>query len=236
MSTGFSYDMVLLSVRGPGGARIMSTQSKAPRRPHHHVSPPNRRRDQHRHRPTAATQSSPRAGRATVEEPTASCTKTADMTASQQSGHATAPRDSLPRAPLPPSALLPHGLFATRWMLPFGFDNAATSLARTICLGATTCVERPLALPRNTETWQQTQREAKCLGFPQICRPQRLGPGPYTLTTLRQRLVEEWRRCFYTAEPDPNSESDSYDPTRECFNVDGAVATTDDTEDAATGA
>ena len=44
------------------------------------------------------------------------------------------------------------------------------------------------------------------------------------------------RGCFYTAEPDPNSKFDSYDPTRECFNIDGAVATTDDTEDAATGA
>jgi len=44
-------------------------------------------------------------------------------------------------------------------------------------------------------------------------------------------LAEEWQGCFYTAaEPDPNSESDSYDPTRECFNIeDGAVAFEDDT-------
>jgi hypothetical protein len=49
-------------------------------------------------------------------------------------------------------------------------------------------------------------------------------------------LVEEWCGCFHTAEPDPDSESDSYDPTRECFNVDGAVATIDDMEDAAAGA
>jgi len=43
--------------------------------------------------------------------------------------------------------------------------------------------------------------------------------------------VEEGRRCFYAAEPDPDSESDSYDPTRECFNVDVEVATTDDMQD-----
>ena len=45
--------------------------------------------------------------------------------------------------------------------------------------------------------------------------------------------MKEWSRCFYTAaEPDPDSGSNSYDPTRECFNiVDGAVAATDDTED-----
>ena len=49
-------------------------------------------------------------------------------------------------------------------------------------------------------------------------------------------MAEEWRGCFYTAEPDPDSESDSYDPTRECFNIDGVVATTDDIEDAAAGA
>ena len=48
--------------------------------------------------------------------------------------------------------------------------------------------------------------------------------------------MEEWHRCFYTAEPDPDSESDSYDPMRECFNVDGAAATMDDTEDAAASA
>ena len=53
---------------------------------------------------------------------------------------------------------------------------------------------------------------------------------------LRQQLAEEWRGCFYTVELDPNSESDSYDPTRECFNIDGAMATTDDTEDATVAA
>jgi hypothetical protein len=46
-------------------------------------------------------------------------------------------------------------------------------------------------------------------------------------------LVEEGRGCFYTTEPDPDFEYDSYKPTRECFNIDGAVATTDDTQDAA---
>ena len=47
-------------------------------------------------------------------------------------------------------------------------------------------------------------------------------------------MAEEWHGCFYTTELDPDSESDSYDASRECFNVDGAVAT-DDKEDAATG-
>jgi len=45
--------------------------------------------------------------------------------------------------------------------------------------------------------------------------------------------VEEWRGCFNTAaNPDPDSESDSYDPMWECFNVeDRAVASDDDTTD-----
>jgi len=47
--------------------------------------------------------------------------------------------------------------------------------------------------------------------------------------------VEEGHGCFYTAEPDPDSESDSYDPTRECFNIDEDVATMDDAQDTATG-
>ena len=49
-------------------------------------------------------------------------------------------------------------------------------------------------------------------------------------------MAEEWRGCFHTVEPDSDSESDSYDPTRECFNVDGAMATMDDTQDAVAGA
>jgi len=57
----------------------------------------------------------------------------------------------MPRAPSPPSAQLPHGLFAARRMYLFGLDNAATSLARTICPSARTCVERPLVLLHDTD-------------------------------------------------------------------------------------
>ena len=45
MSTGFSYDMIPLSTRGPGRACIVPSHSgRASRRPHHHASPPKRRR------------------------------------------------------------------------------------------------------------------------------------------------------------------------------------------------
>jgi len=44
MSIGFGYDMILLSIKGPRGARVMPTQSKALRRPRHHASLPKRRR------------------------------------------------------------------------------------------------------------------------------------------------------------------------------------------------
>ena len=76
MSTGFGYNMILLSIKGPGGAHIVPTRSKAPRRPRHDASPPKRRRGQHRHRPTAAARSSPHTEQAAVEEPTAPRTKT----------------------------------------------------------------------------------------------------------------------------------------------------------------
>ena len=95
---------------------------------------------------------------------------------------------------------------------------------------------RPLVLPCDMETQRQIQQVAEQSGFPQICRPRRLGPRRYTLTTLRQQLAEEGRGCFYTAEPDPGFEFDSYDPTREYFNIGRVVATTDDTQDAAVGA
>jgi len=51
MSTGLGYDMILLSVKGPGGARVTPARLKAPRRPLHHASPPKKRRGQHHHHP-----------------------------------------------------------------------------------------------------------------------------------------------------------------------------------------
>jgi len=71
--------------------------------------------------------------------------------------------------------------------------------------------------------------------FSQVRGLRRLGPGRYTIASLRQWWLEEGRGCFYAAEPDSGSESDSYDPTRECFHIDGAVETTDETQDAAAG-
>ena len=58
MSTSFGYDMIVLSVKGPGGARIAPARPKAPRRPRHHASPPKKRRGQHHHCPSAATRPS----------------------------------------------------------------------------------------------------------------------------------------------------------------------------------
>ena len=47
--------------------------------------------------------------------------------------------------------LLPHGLFTPRRALPFGLDNAAASLTRTIRPNAQTYMERPMVLPRDSE-------------------------------------------------------------------------------------
>jgi hypothetical protein len=44
MSTGFGYDMILLSIKRPGGVRITPAQSKALSRPCHQASPPKKRR------------------------------------------------------------------------------------------------------------------------------------------------------------------------------------------------
>jgi len=89
-----------------------------------------------------------------------------------------------------------------------------------------------MVLPRDSETLRPT---SELPDLSQVRGLRRLGPGRYTITSLRQRLLEEGRRCFYAAELDSNSETDSYDPTRECYHVDGAVETTDETRDAAAG-
>jgi len=93
-------------------------------------------------------------------------------------------------------------------------------------------VERPMVLPRDSDALQPT---SELPDFSQVRGLRRLGPVRYTITSLRQRLLEEGRGCFYAAKPDSDSETDSYDPTRECCHVDGAVETTDETQDAAAG-
>ena len=89
-----------------------------------------------------------------------------------------------------------------------------------------------MVLPRALEAQRWT---SELPDFSQVRGLRRLGLGRYTITSLRQRLVEEGRGCFYATEPDSGSESDNHDPTRECFHIDGAVETTDETQDAVVG-
>jgi len=89
-----------------------------------------------------------------------------------------------------------------------------------------------MVLPQDVGARQQA---TELPDFSQVRGLRRLGPGRYTITSLRQRLLEEGRGCFYATKPDSDSESDSYDPTRECFNIDGEVETTDETQDAVAG-
>jgi len=81
MSTGFGYDMILLSVKGPGGACITPARLRAPRRPRHHASPPKKRRGQRRHHSSASSRSPVRAKQGVTQEPTAPHAETAGMTA-----------------------------------------------------------------------------------------------------------------------------------------------------------
>jgi len=154
MSTGFGFDMILLSVKGPGGARIALARLRAPRRARHHASLPKKRRGQRHHHPSASSRPTVRARQEVTQEPTAP--RTAGMTAQRHEDRTTTMGDGAPRALSPTATLLPHGLFAPRRALLFGLDNAAASLARAICPNAQTYVERPMVLPRDTGVQQQT--------------------------------------------------------------------------------
>jgi len=127
MSTCSGYDMILLSIKGPGGARIAPVRTRAPRRPRHHASPPKKRHGQHHRRPSASSR----------PEPTAPRAEAVGMTIRHREDHTTTGGDA-PRALSPTARLLPHGLVAPRRALLFGLDNAAASLARTICPNAQT--------------------------------------------------------------------------------------------------
>jgi len=156
MSTSFGYDMILLSVKGPGGARIAPTRLRAPRRPRHHASLPKKRRGQRHHHPSASSRSPVHARREVTQEPTAPRAETVGMTARRHEDRTTTMGDGAPCVLSPATTLLPHGLFAPRRALPFGLDNGAASLARTICPNAQTYVERPMALPHDAGARQQT--------------------------------------------------------------------------------
>jgi len=164
-----------------------------------------------------------------TQEPAAPRVEIAGMMARRHEDRTTTMGDGAPCTPSPATTLLPHGLFAPRRALPFDLDNAAASLARAICPNAQTYVERPMVLPCDTGAQPRT---SELLDFSQVRGLRCLGPGRYTITSLRQRLLEEGRGCFYAAKPDSDSESDSYDRTRECFHIDGVVETTDKTQDA----
>jgi len=188
MSTGFGYDMILLSVKGPGGARIAPARLRAPRRPRHHASPPKKRRGQRHHHPSPTAQSPVGARWEVTQEPIAPRAESTDMTAQHHEDHMTTAGDGAPRTLSPAATLLPHGLFAPRRTLPFGLDNAVASLARAICSNAQTYVESPMVLPRDTGA---QQRASELPDFSQVRGLHRLGPGRYTITSVRQRLLEE---------------------------------------------
>jgi len=97
MSTGFGYDMILLSVKGPGGVRVAPARPKAPRRQRHHASPSKKRRGQHRHHPSAASQSSTHARPAVAQEPVARRAVATDTTAPQRHWEITRLACSRPR-------------------------------------------------------------------------------------------------------------------------------------------
>jgi len=224
MSTGSGYDMILLSVKGPGGTRVAPARTRAPRRPRHHASPPKKRRGQHHRRSSASSRPTTRARQEVGHEPAAPYAGTTSMTAQND----TTTGGDVSRAPSATAAKpLPHGL-----ALPFRLDNAAASLARAIFPNAQTYVERPMVLPRNSGALRPM---SELPDFSEVRGLRRLGPRRYTITSLRQWLVEEGRGRFHDAEPDSDSETDSYDPTRECYHVDGVVETTDETQDAAAG-
>jgi len=147
MSTGSGYDMILLSIKGPGGARVAPARLRAPRCPRHHASPPKKRRGQHHRRPSASSRPAVCARQEVTQEPAAPRAGAMDVPAQC---HMTTRGDA------PTARLLPHGLFTPRRALPFGLDNVAASLARAICPNAQTYVERPMVLPCNSKAQQPT--------------------------------------------------------------------------------
>ena len=173
MSTGSGYDMILLSIKGPGGARVAPARTRAPRHPRHHASRPKKRRGLHHRRPSTSSRPMVHARQQVTQEPTAPRAEVVGMTTRHHEDRTTTGGDA-PHTLSPTARLLPHGLVAPRRALSFGLDNAAVSLARTICPNAQTYVENPMVLPRDTGVQQRT---SELPDFSQVRGLRRLGPG-----------------------------------------------------------
>jgi len=201
MSTSFGNEMIQLSVRGLDGASIVPSRSgRATRRPHHNSSLPKRRRDQHHHSClTTTTWSPPLADRPSdlVEGPLGLRSGVVSKPASRGDDRYTVASSELnSRMTSPPSTLLPHGLFASRCLLPFDLNNTMATSSMMIRPNASAHMEQPLALLCGATMQRETSLSAKNLSFLQIRKPRARRRGQYTLTTLRQQLAEEWRGCF----------------------------------------
>ena len=89
MSTGSGYDMILLLIKGPGGARVAPARLRVPRRPRHHASAPKKRRGQHHRRPSALSRPAVRARQDVTQESTAPHAGAVGMTAQHHEYHTT---------------------------------------------------------------------------------------------------------------------------------------------------
>ena len=96
MSTGSGYDMILLSIKEPGGAHVGPARSRAPRRPRHHASPPKKRRGHHHCHLSASSRPTVRARQEVTQESTAPHAGTVGLTAQHHEDHTTTGGDALP--------------------------------------------------------------------------------------------------------------------------------------------
>jgi hypothetical protein len=109
MSTGSGYDMILLSIKGLGGARIAPARLRAPRRPRHHASTPKKRHGQQHRRPSASSRPAVRAKHEVTRELTALHAESVGMMAQRREDHTTT-RGDAPRA-------LPHHQVTSTWVV-----------------------------------------------------------------------------------------------------------------------
>ena len=137
--------------------------------------------------------------------------ETTDTVARHCKDRATALSDDAPRLLPSSTTLLPHVLFAPRRTFPFGLDNAATSLARTIRPNVQTYVERPMVLPRDARAqqsphlgsgWRKKDADVSTLQS----RIPTLSPTATTLRGNASISTEMWRPQMKHKMPSPVAE------------------------------
>jgi hypothetical protein len=235
MSLGHGYDMVLLPPRHPTNADHELSQPRGALHWYHlsrQARAARRRQARHNHRHRLAEDDGiPRSG---ASEPDAKTEFLAEDLCWMSLAEGKMPTESstalLPGATPPPSPTTLARETTSSSAFPFELDSVARVYASSVSTSMSAYEELPGHHLRST-----LDLVASTPAFEYLDSTKTPETGPHATASRRydprDRRPHMHPSYYYFGAPDSDSTDDTYDPTRECFNIDGA--STSDSKDEA---